>query len=528
MSDNEQVITDVLVIGSGIAGASAAMRAAEDPSVKVTVLSESVDPHSSNTFYAQGGIIFRGPNDSADLLAEDLLRAGAYFNNPTAVRILAEEGPHLLQEVLINRLGVAFNETPSDQLEYIREAAHSTDRILHVADTTGRAIEEKAIAALGRYPNITLLSQHTAVDLLTPAHHSRDPLAIYEPPSCVGAYVFDQRNGKVVTYLAKKTVLASGGLGQIFLHTTNPPSSRGIGLAMAYRAGARVINAEYVQFHPTAFFHRDAPRFLISETVRGEGARLVNERGEPFMQKYDPQWKDLAPRDVVARSIHLEMLATQEPCVYLDLRSYVPRDEILHRFPNIYQTCLEYGVDITKELIPVVPAQHYFCGGVWVDGVGRSSLDKLYAAGEVSCTGLHGANRLGSSSLLEGLVWGWRAGEDISRTIHEDQLGVKPEDIPSWQDVEAPRAADPVLIIQDMSTIKNIMWSYVGVIRSTRRLERAIDDLHHLNTEITKFYRATRLTDDLIGLRNSAQAALIVARAAWENKISRGCHYRED
>jgi L-aspartate oxidase len=528
MDENKEVAIDVLIIGAGIAGATAAVRLADNPKVNVTVLTDSKDPHESGTFYAQGGIIFRGPEDSAGLLTEDLLRAGAYFNNPQAVRILAQKGPRVLQKVLIEKMGVAFNETTTDTLEYIREAAHSTDRILHVADATGRAIEEKAIEALKRYPNINFLSQCTAVDLLTPGHHSRDPLAIYEPPSCVGAYVFDQKRGKVVIMLAKKTILATGGLGQIYLHTTNPPNSRGDGLAMAYRAGARVINAEYVQFHPTAFYDKDAARFLISEAVRGEGGRLVNDRGEPFMQKYDPEWKDLAPRDVVARSIHREMLVTQAPCVYLDLRSYIPEHEIRQRFPNILQNCLEYGIDITKDLIPVVPASHYFCGGVWVDGQGRTSLKNLYAVGEVSCTGVHGANRLGSASLLEGLVWGWRAGKDILRQISKETLGVKPEDIPPWQDVEQPRAADPMLILQDMTSIKNIMWSYVGLVRSTRRLERAIDDLQHLNTEIDKFYRATRLTDGLIGLRNSAQAALIVARSAWENKISRGCHYRED
>jgi len=297
---------------------------------------------------------------------------------------------------------------------------------------------------------------------------------------------------------------------------------------MAYRAGARVINAEYVQFHPTAFYAKDAPRFLISEAVRGDGGRLVNEKGEPFMQNYSPEWKDLAPRDVVARSIHQEMLHTHVPCVYLDLKSYIPEEEIRHRFPNILKSCLEHGVDITEDLIPVVPAAHYFCGGVWVDTHGRSSLQNLYAVGEVSCTGVHGANRLGSASLLEGLVWGWRSAKDILRKSRRKEAPIKAEDIPDWQDVENAQIADPALIRQDMTTIKNIMWNYVGLIRSQQRLERAIADLYHLDQEITEFYRARRLTDDLIGLRNMAQAALIVARSAWENKTSRGCHYREN
>ena len=529
MSQSNQIITDVLVIGSGIAGVTAAMRVAEDPNIKVTVITLNRDPHESGTFYAQGGIIDRGPHDSAALLVEDLFRAGAYYNNPEAVRVLAEEGPQLLERVLRKKLGVEFTEkSGGEELEHIREAAHSTERILHVADATGRAIEEKAIAALKQYPNIELLTQHTAIDLLTPGHHSLDPLAIYEPTSVVGAYVLDQKTGQVLTCIARYTVLASGGLGQIFLHTTNPVSSRGDGLAMAYRAGARVINAEYVQFHPTAFYARDAARFLVSEAVRGVGAKLVNDKGEPFMQKYDPEWKDLAPRDVVARSIHQEMLHTGAPCVYLDLKSYVSEAEIRAHFPTILEKCLEYGVDITQDLIPVVPAAHYFCGGVWVDSHGRSSLDRLYAVGEVSCTGVHGANRLGSASLLEGLVWGWRSAKDILNKISKKGQEIKAEDIPDWKDAPDSRTADPALIRQDMTTIKNIMWNYVGLVRSTQRLARAISDLYHLNEEITEFYHARRLNDDLIGLRNSAQSALIVARSAWENRTSRGCHYRED
>ncbi|MGA9347745.1 MAG: L-aspartate oxidase [Anaerolineae bacterium] len=523
---SDQVMTDVLIIGSGIAGAVAALRLAEGPAIQVTVVTSTQDPHESSTFYAQGGIIARGPEDSAELLVQDIVRAGAGVNNPVAVRILAEEGPRLLLEFLLERLGVTFSETAGEELEYIREAAHSTERILHAADATGRAIEERLIEALQACPNVTLLSEHTAVDLLTPAHHSRNPVAIYDPVSCVGAYIFNQRQERVITCLARKTILASGGLGQIYLHTTNPEQARGDGLAMAHRAGARIIQAEYVQFHPTAFYHRDAPRFLISEAVRGEGARLVDEEGRAFMQKYDPDWKDLAPRDVVARSIHQQMLETKAPCVYLDLRSYLAADEIKRRFPNIHAQCLTYGIDITKNLIPVVPAAHYLCGGVWVDEWGRTSLRHLYAAGEVSCTGVHGANRLGSASLLEGLVWGSRTAQDIRRTLDEP-LEVALADIPLWVDTGL-HPPDPALIRQDMDTIKRIMWNYVGLVRSARRLDRAIDDLSHLQVEIDKFYRATKLTDGLIGLRNSVLVGLIVARAAWENKVSRGCHYRED
>ncbi len=518
--------TDVLVIGCGIAGATAALRLAENKKLHITVITAATDPHESNTYYAQGGIIYRGDNDSPELLMEDIQRAGAGLSNPRAMRILAEEGPPLLRELLLEKLRVPFATTPGNGLERIKEAAHSTERIVHVGDYTGRAIQEKLVQALRAYPNIELLTRHTAVDLLTPSHHSQNRLAVYDPLSCIGAYVFDQTTGKVSACLAKKTILATGGLGRLFLHSTNPPGARGDGLAMAYNAGARIINAEYVQFQPTGFYHRNQVRFLVTEAVRGAGGRLVDENGQPFMQKYEPEWKDLAPRDVVARSIHREMLTTGSKCVYLDLKSYLPADKIKSHFPGIYQKCLEFGVDITKDLIPVVPAAHYFCGGVWVDEYGRTSIRNLYAIGEVSCTGVHGANRLGSASLLEGLVWGVRAADDAANTLGE--LSVGPADIPTWRDEGLTEVADPALISQDMATIQNIMWNYVGLVRSTHRLDRAISDLRNLQIDITRFYASTKLSDELIGLRNSVQAALIVAQAAWENKVSQGCHYRED
>jgi L-aspartate oxidase len=518
--------TDILIIGCGISGATAALRLAEDPKVRVTVVTAEDDPHESNTYYAQGGIIYRGENDSVDLLSEDIQRAGAGLCHPPAVRILAEEGPQLVRQLLVDKLGVPFETVPGNGLERIKEAAHSTERIVHVGDYTGQAIQEKLVQALRGRPNIELLTRHTAVDLLTPSHHAKNRLAVYGPVSCVGAYVFDQVGGTVKAYLSKKTILATGGLGRIFLHSTNPPTARGDGLAMACNAGARIINAEYVQFHPTGFYHRDHVRFLVSEAVRGAGARLVDDRGRPFMHKYAPEWKDLAPRDVVARSIHQEMLATGSKCVHLDLRSHMPEDEIIEHFPAIHAKALQFGVDITKDWIPVVPAAHYHCGGVWVDQHGQTSIHDLYAVGEVSCTGVHGANRLGSASLLEGLVWGARSAAHIAR--HLDGLGIDPADIPRWYDEGLTDVADPALIHQDMTTIQHIMWNYVGLVRSARRLDRAISDLRNLQVDITRFYGSTKLSDGLIGLRNSVQAALIVAQAAWENKVSQGAHYRED
>lgn len=529
---SEHKIVDLLILGCGVAGSVAALEAASDPGLDILVVTPQTDPTESNTRYAQGGIIGRGPQDSADLLVEDLFRAGAEANSWTAIRLLAEEGPRLVQKYLIEQAGVQFDTHADGSLAFTREAAHSSDRILHVGDATGLEIEKKLIAAVRQRPNVDLWTSHTAVDLITPSHHSRCPQDVYAPLSCAGAYLFDQTLGNVHTVLAKKTILATGGLGQIFLHTTNPAGARGDGLAMAYRAGARIANAEYVQFHPTAFFKRGAPRFLISEAVRGEGARLLNDAGEPFMERYAPQWKDLAPRDVVARSIHMEMLERKLSNVYLDLKSVATPTRIQERFPTIYQTCLDYGVDITSELIPVVPAVHYFCGGVWVDEWGRSTIRNLYAAGEVSCTGVHGANRLGSASLLEGVVWGARAAQDAARTLADSEsvygLSVDPAHIPPWDDTMTAYDTDPALFWQDMETIRRTMWYYVGLIRATYRLRRAIDDLRHLQREIDFFYRHTHLSDDLIGLRNAVQNALIIARAAWENPVSRGCHYRQD
>jgi L-aspartate oxidase len=518
------ISTDVLILGAGIAGATTALALA-DAGIPVTVVTRSTRPEDTNTYWAQGGIIYKGDDDSPALLAEDITRAGAGHSNPEAVRILAEEGPVAVREVLLDRVGVPFDMAADGDLSLALEGGHSLPRIIHAADATGKAIEIGLIQAMDAHPNVTLLTGHTAVDLLTPSHHSMDRLSVYAPRSCVGAYLLDQASGDVRRCIAKMTVLATGGLGQIFLRSTNPVGSRGDGLAMADRAEARIINAEFVQFHPTAFFRQGAVRFLVSEAVRGAGARLVHADGEPFMHNHDPQWKDLAPRDVVARSIHREMLARDVNNVYLDLRSYVPRDEILRHFPTIYEQALQFGVDITEDLVPVVPAAHYACGGVWVDEWGQTTLKNLYAVGEVACTGLHGANRLASTSLLEGLVWGRRAAQHIQSHLAEQTL-YDADLIPSWA-ATGDAVADPALLTQDMSVIKHIMWNYVGLVRTGPRLARALRDLRALESEIENFYRTRRLTDDLIGLRNAVRTAIIVTNAAWQNKVSMGCHYRE-
>ncbi len=518
--------TDVLIIGCGIAGAVAALRLAQDRQRQVMVITRARKPEESNTRYAQGGIVAGGLEDSPELLVKDVLNAGAGMSWEPAARLLAEEGPDLVQRVLLDEVGVPFDRDASGALAYTREGGHSTRRILHVGDATGRAIQEALLARLWALPNVTLYTGLTAVDLITSSHHSRDPFAVYQPITCHGAYVLDRNTGQIHRTLARATILATGGVGRIYRHTTNPEGARGDGLAMAYRAGARVINAEYIQFHPTTLAIPGADNFLISEAVRGEGGRLYTPEGRHFMDTYAPQWGDLAPRDIVARAIHREMLEHGYPHVLLDLASVMPAERIRERFPTIYAACLQAGVDITQERIPVVPAAHYFCGGVHVDSWARTSLEGLYAVGEVSCTGLHGANRLASTSLLEGVVWGDRAGRDIAaRALPLASMG----DIPPWEPAaEAGAIPDPVLVYRDLRTIQNVMWLYVGLARNTHRLARALKDLNHLWEIIDDFYRRTRLNDNLIGLRNMAQTAWIVTSAAWHNRQSRGTHYRED
>jgi L-aspartate oxidase len=522
--------TDVLIIGSGIAGATAALKLAQNPQRKIILVTREADPHESNSRYAQGGIISRGMDDSAALLVADILAAGAGASLPSAAQILSEEGPGLLQEVLVKTAGIIFDHAKDGDLEFGQEGAHSRRRILHVGDGTGRAIMDGLITALRKVPNVELLTEATAVDLITYPHHSRDPLAAYEPVTCHGAYVFDRKGKAVHRTLAAVSILATGGIGRIYRNTTNPPGARGDGLAMASRAGARILNAEYVQFHPTALSVPGAEGFLISEALRGEGGVLLTPDGLPFMEKYSPEWKDLAPRDVVARAIHTEMEAHDYSYVLLDIASHLSAAKIRARFPNIHSECKRVGIDITREAIPVVPAAHYFCGGVAVDEWGRSSIANLYAVGEVSCTGLHGANRLASTSLLEGLVWGTRTARDIENRFLSEANPAIPtrKDIPAWDESNLTQDSDPALIQGDMQTIQNVMWHYVGLIRSGDRLSRAIRELRHMQNEIETFYRKSKLSDGLIGLRNAVEVGLVIGQAARHNRQSRGCHFRVD
>ncbi len=513
----KKIEIDCLIIGTGIAGCSAALELA-NAGRNVMLLTRSERPSEAATAWAQGGVVFQG-KEKGGLLEKDIMEAGAGLSNPKAVHLLSTEGPDLVKRILIDQLNVPFSRNSEGKLDLTREAAHSVARILHSGDETGKTIEQAFLQHLSKNKKIEIRTRHTAIDLITPAHHSTNPQDIYEPSRCIGAYLFDQAKGEVIAVLAKETILATGGLGQLYLHSTNPPGARGDGLAMAYRTGARIMNLEYIQFHPTALYSRNPERFLISEAMRGEGARLTNQRGEEFMSRYDSRGT-LAPRDIVCRAIAEEMLREESRWVYLDI-SQKPADWIRSRFPSIHAQCLQLGIDITTQPIPVVPAAHYSCGGVAVDLNGKTTIENLWAVGEVACSGVHGANRLASTSLLEGLVWGTRAGQAASEKISKDRRS-----FPAIRDWEGE--AEPVemsLLTQDWQTIKQTMWNYVGLIRTPRRLERAKKILGALADEVEEFYAHSVLSDELIGLRNAAAAAQLVLTAARRNHHSLGCHF---
>lgn len=518
MSNNIEK-TDVLIIGSGLAGCITAITAA-DNGRQVLMITKTEELIAGNTPYAQGGIIYTGDTDSPEILKKDIMDAGDGHCWENAVEQLANLGPKLVKELLIDKFNVDFDKTTNDTLDLTAEGAHSQPRIIHSKDQTGGSIHKSVVEAVLKHKNIRVLTNHTAVDLLTLSHHSVNSLDIYKKPACFGALILNNDTGKVLPIYSQFTVLASGGLGQIYLHTTNPAESTGDGIALAWRAGARCFNLEYIQFHPTSFYsERDT--FLVSESLRGEGAILIDNKGNPFMDRFH-ELKSLAPRDVVARSIHQVMLETGHPCVYLDI-SFKDSEWVKNRFPTIYKYCLNAGVDITSEPIPVVPAAHYSCGGVGVNLHGRTSLRRLYAVGEVSCTGVHGANRLASTSLLECVVWGWTAGHDISKvTADADYF---PEIFP-W--VDEDQYIDPALIVQDWLTIKNTMWNYVGLVRTRQRLHRAQQILRHLQTEVEQFYRKAKMTRSMVELRNAVQTAIAITNSTAEQRINRGTHFLKD
>ena len=512
----ETIRTDCLVIGSGLAGSAYALYAAR-AGLDVTLLSLG-EPLVANSDWAQGGIIYDTAGKES-LLAEDIMEASDFSANPPAIEQLVSDGPAAVHDLLIDELGVAFDRDESGELEFTREGGHSARRIIHAKDFTGHAILAAVQGKVTETASIDWRSGSIAIDLLTLSHNAEKPEDRYAPLTCFGAYVLDRESGEPYAVVARKTVLATGGLGGIFRHSTNVPGAVGHGLAMAYRVGARLIDLEYVQFHPTVFFGKNAPRFLITEALRGEGAVLVNAAGESFMEKVHRRGS-LAPRDIVSRAIHEELANSGEPCAYLDL-SAIETDYLLNRFPAIRDRCAEHGVDISRDPIPVVPAAHYSCGGIHTDLDGRSNILNLNAIGETACTGLHGANRLASTSLLECLTGARATAAADARDIAEHEF-YRPRPR-TWR--SPAEEADPTLIYQDLNLMQRTMWNYAGIVRSPRRLTRARRILLELREEIQSFYRHCRITPELVELRNAVQTALLVVHAASLNPESKGAHY---
>ena len=513
-----------LIVGTGISGLTLALTLAESGQ-KVCLITKEEKTEKANTFFAQGGIVGRGKNDSAELLVKDIIKAGGSLVNKKVARKIAELGPKLIEEFLIKKVGVNFTKENS-RFAFTKEGAHSVERILFKEDYTGMEIETKLLERVKNHKLIELKTNCMAVDLIANTHHSRNPDERYRKKEIWGVYAFLTDKQKVIKIFAQNTVLATGGIGYIFKHTTNPECATGDGIAMAKRAGAEIINAEFVQFHPTTLFlPYSNERFLISESVRGEGAEIVNKDGIPIMKNYHPLGS-LAPRDIVSRAIFDYLTKTKEQCVFLDLTKVKKKYNLKERFPQIYKKCAEKNIDIEKEPIPVIPAAHYFCGGIKAKLNGETGIKKLYAIGECACTGLHGANRLASTSLLEGLVMADQCAKTILKK--SEKLSLKRiKQIPEWIEPEGS-IADPVLIEGDIENIRNLMWNYAGIIRSQKRLKRLSTDLLFLYNTVENFYRENKLSKRLIELRNMILVARTVATQAFRNKKSQGCHYITD
>lgn len=512
--------TDCLVIGSGLAGSLYSLMASNF-GLKCIVLSCQQKLEDTNTYLAQGGVIYE-PMPDFDLLTNDIIRAGGGLSNKKAVQEITKHGFKYLKRVLIDELKVPFDRGKKGNLLFTREGAHSKARVIYSKDNTGEAIITALHKKLKTLNTVKILTNVMATDLLTLSHSSVSELDRYYPLTVFGVYALDEKTGEMFAIIAKKTILATGGLGQIYTHTTNSSSAFGHGIAMAYRIGARVMNMEFVQFHPTVFYDKGARSFVITEAVRGEGGVLVNSKGESFMDKYHPM-KSLAPRDIISRAIYTELLKSEDDNVFIDMSALEP-SYIKRRFPNVYKKCLEHGVDITRKPIPVVPAVHYSCGGVFAKVNGRTNIDNLNVIGESACTGFHGANRLASTSLLECIAMGALCAEEDAGEIKTKKFYIpKPKD---W--ISPVRKPDSDLIAQDLQLIRNTMTNYAGLVRSKKRLERAVRLLGELKEEIDDFYREFRLTKELINLRNAVQCSLLVIYGALKNPVSCGCHFRDD
>src|SRR5687767_2906446 len=522
---NEAKKTDVLIVGSGIAGLTCAIKIAEArPELKITVITKA-QKEESNTRYAQGGIaaVWNEKDDTAEKHIADTLDAGDDLCNEEVVRMVVEEGPLRVKELI--EWGAQFDKEASGEYNLGREGGHTENRILHYKDITGWEIERTLVEKAATYSNITILENCYAIDLLTQHHLGYGVTRLTPDIECYGVYALDKHNLDVETHLAKITILATGGAGQIYRATTNPIIATGDGMAMIYRAKGRISNMEFVQFHPTSLYNPavESQAFLISEAVRGFGAILRTLDGEEFMHKYDER-KSLAPRDIVARAIDNEMKRLGDEFVYLDCR-HLDMDQFKIHFPNIYEKCLTAGVNVATQMIPVVPACHYFCGGILVDKRGRTSINRLYAAGECTSSGLHGANRLASNSLLEGLVYGHNIAQEVTRTIQEYTYK---DDIPGWNAMGTTDPKEMVLITQSWKELKDIMSSYVGIVRSDVRLQRALNRLLLLYEETEMLYNTTTLSPQLCELRNLITIAYLVSRSASMRRESRGLHYTTD
>ena len=507
---------DVLIIGSGLAGLTLALKVASEKKVCLVSKRKINDTSSS---WAQGGIAaVLTSDDSIEAHIQDTLVAGAGLCDKEVTRDVASHARETV-EWLIEQ-GVSFTREDDDSGYHLtREGGHSHRRIIHAADATGHAVQKTLAEQVLTHPNISVLEDHIAVDLIT----SRKA-GIGRPnenAECLGAYVLNNTSGKVMTIGAQHTILATGGSGKVYLYTTNPDVSTGDGVAMAWRAGCRVANMEFIQFHPTCLYHPEAKSFLITEAVRGEGGILKLSNGKRFMHDHDKRG-ELAPRDIVARAIDFEMKKRGIDCVFLDI-SHKPADFVISHFPTIYRRCMELGIDITREPIPVVPAAHYMCGGVMTDHIGRTDISGLYAIGETACTGLHGANRLASNSLLECMVFGQAAAKDI--------LGQAPKEsitLPYWDESRVTDADEEVIITHTWNELRRFMWNYVGIVRTSKRLTRAMHRIQMLQDEVHEFYSNFRISNNLIELRNLLQVAELIVKSAMDRHESRGLHYSKD
>jgi len=501
---------DVLIVGSGLAGLSAALHLA--PTHRVAILTKRAMSDGSSG-WAQGGIAaVMDKSDSFDAHVDDTLVAGAGLSDPAATRFVVEHAPESV--AWLRELGVPFSEEDG-HLHLTREGGHSARRIVHVTDATGAAVQQTLIQRVKHTPNITVLEHHMLVDLIMAGKLG------HQPNRCLGLYALDETTDEVVTFRAPHTILATGGAGKVYLYTTNPDTATGDGIAAAWRAGCRVTNMEFIQFHPTCLYHPHVKNFLISEAVRGEGGRLLLPDGTRFMPQHDPR-QELAPRDVVARAIDFEMKKHGLDCVHLDI-SHQPPAFVKEHFPNIYARCLDLGIDITRQPIPVVPAAHYTCGGIHTDLSGRTDVPGLHAIGETAYTGLHGANRLASNSLVECMVFARSAANDILAT----PMPAAP-DVPPWDDSRVTDADELVVISHNWDELRRFMWDYVGIVRTNKRLDRAAHRVTLLQQEIQEFYSAFHVTRDLLELRNLVTVAELIVKSAQSRHESRGLHFSRD